>query len=224
MTTTSRGAWPYDYTLGLDFRSDPNGRGAYGIYAFKNELIYNGFSRGINPALPLWGKASVGRVKDAQRAFGLTADGDLGPITALALFRHRVATAEVAFNLPPHLLSQIKSLESDNDPVAQGWLDLLDEGLFQENLPSNPDLTQIQCWTPSFIIPHAGSQLADRIKACSGNAKAGTAAWNIGNDYANVWREAGFPASGIVENIDGEEIDIAARATNYVKDVEAQSL
>lgn len=224
MTTTSRGAWPYTYKLGLDFRSEPNGRGAYGIYAFKNELIYNGFSRGIDPTLPLWGSSVVKRTKAFQAAMGLTVDGDLGPITARALFRHRVTAAEVTYNLPPHLLAQVKSLESDNDPVAQGWLDLDDEGLFQENLPSNPDITQVQCWTPSFIVPHAASQLASRIKNC-GSAKAGTAAWNIGNQLAINWREAGYPVSGLIyTDANGNKIDYAARATNYVKDVEEQAL
>lgn len=223
--TTSRGAWPYDYKLGLDFRSEPQGRGAYGIFALKNELIYNGFSRGINPTLAYWGTGAVRRTKNFQKANGLVVDGDLGPVTARALFRHRISVAEAAAGLPAHLLARIKTLESDNDPVAQGWLDLQDEGLFQENLPSNPDITQIQCWTPSFIIPHAASQLASRIKSCSGNVKAGTAAWNIGNELAIEWMKAGFPASGLFYTLpDGSKFDFAARATNYVADVAGEPL
>lgn len=215
---TSRGAWPYNYAEGLDFRGDPQGRGAYGIYAFKNELIYNGFSRGVNPGSAFWGSKAVGRTKDAQRHFGLVADGVLGPKTALALFRKRLAEQANG-----HVLSQIKSLESGNDPIAQGYADLDDEGLFQENGPSNPDLTKQQCWTPSFIIPHAASQLASRIKSC-GSVRAGVAGWNVGNTYATDWRKAGYPPSGKWVNIGGQEIDVFARAYNYYNLVSRQAL
>ena len=214
----SRGAWPYWYELGLDFRSDPQGRDAYGIYAFKNELVFNGFSKQINIESPYWGTGVVARTKDAQKHFGLPVDGVLGPQTALALFRLRLSEQPNA-----DILSQIKSLESDNDPVAQGYEDLDDEGLFQENGPSNPDLTQIQRWTPSFIVPHAASQLESRIKSC-GSVKAGIAGWNIGNEYATEWRIAGYPASGKVIVVDGNSIDMFTRATQYVADVEKQEL
>jgi len=217
--SASRGAWPYFYGLGLDFTADPQGRGAYGIYAFKNELIYNGFSKGVNPTLPHWGSSVTKRTKDAQRHFGLTADGVLGPATARCLFRKRMAEAEAAAGLPAHSLARIASLESANDPVAQGWADLDDEGILQENGPSNPDLTQQERWTPSFIIPHGATQLASRIRNC-GSAKAGVAAWNVGNAYAIKWREAGYPGSGLVVN--GQ--DMFTRATGYYAAVEGQAL
>ena len=217
----SRGAWPYYYQLGLDFRSDPQGRDAYGIYAFKNELIYNGFSKGINPTLPYWGSGVVTQTKKAQKFFGLTVDGVLGPMTARCLFRKRCTTSELALTLPIHLLAKIKTLESGDDPVAQGVVDPDDEGLFQENLPSNPSLTQIECWTPSFIIPHAASQLFNHIKDCGNSSKAGTAAWNVGNFYANEWRLAGFPTSG-GPIVDGQ--DIYSRCDQYVNLVNAEPL
>lgn len=213
---TSRGAWPFYYAARLDRRSDPNGRDAHGIYAFKAELVLNGFGADtINQTLAYWGSDTVKAVKHAQNQFGLNADGVLGPQTARCLWRKRVAAAEAANGLPAHLLARIKTLESGDDPVAQGESDPEDEGLFQENLPSNPALTQVQCWTPSFIVPHAASQLNARIKACAGSVKAGTAAWNIGDFYANQWREAGFPATG------GDN-DVYARATNYVDLVNAE--
>ena len=209
----SRGAWPYFYQLGLDFRSDPQGRDAYGIYAFKNELIYNGFSKGIAPDLPYWGSGAVKQTKDAQSFFGLTVDGVLGPITARCLFRKRLTASELSLSLPVHLLAKIKTLESGNDPVAQGWVDPNDEGLFQENLPSNPSLTQINCWTPSYIVPYAASQLFNHIHNCADSVKAGTASWNVGNFYANEWRKAGFPASG-GPVVNGK--DIYTTCTHYV--------
>jgi peptidoglycan hydrolase-like protein with peptidoglycan-binding domain len=216
---TSRGAWPHFYTLGLDYRSNPQGREAFGIYAFKNELIYNGFSRGINPDTAYWGSKVVNRTKDAQRHFGLTVDGVLGPTTARYLFRKRILEQVNA-----DALSRIKTLESGNDPVAQGVADLDDEGLFQENGPSNPDLTKEQCWTPSFIIPHAASQLASRIRNCGNSEKAGIAAWNVGNTYANDWRLAGFPASGKIVTVGGSSFDVYTRATHYYTLVMAQEL
>ena len=216
---TSRGAWPHYYAQGLDYTSDPNGREAHGIYAFKNELIHNGFSKGIDPTLAKWGSSVTKRTKDAQRHFGLVEDGVLGPSTARALFRKRMSEAESAAGLPAHSLARICSLESDNDPVAQGWVDTNDEGIAQENLPSNPDLTQAQCWTPEFIVPHAASQLAARITHC-GSIMAGIAAWNVGNFYATKWREAGYPSSGLVVN--GQ--DMYTRATGYYAHVESQAL
>ena len=217
----SRGAWPYYYTLGLDFRSNPQGRDAYGIYAFKNELIYNGFSKGVNPSTPYWGDKAVARTKQAQKFFGLTVDGVLGPETARCLWRKRITASELTLSLPIHLLAKIKTLESGDDPVAQGVVDTEDEGLFQENLPSNPSLSQKECWTPSFIIPHAASQLHNRIIDCGNSTKAGTAAWNVGDFYANQWRLAGFPASG-GPIVDGQ--DIYARCDHYVKLVNSEPL
>lgn len=213
----SRGAWPYFMTLGLDYRGDPEGRGAYGIYAFKRELIYNNFTLGINPSLPYWGKSVVERTKDAQNAFGLNADGVLGPVTARYLFRKRAGSVETSYHLPAYLLARIKTLESGNDPIAQGFVDPDDEGLLQENLPSNPSLTKIECWTPSYIIPYGAQQLSGRIQNCAGSVKAGTAAWNVGNFYANQWRLNGFPP-------DGGDNNVYARATNYVMLVNNQPL
>lgn len=213
---SSRGSWPYYYTSGLDRRNDPQGRDAHGIYAFKAELVLNGFGVDkINQTLAYWGAEAVRATKHAQVSFGINPDGVLGPQTARCLWRKRVSEAEVANSLPAHLLARIKTLESGDDPVAQGFSDPEDEGLFQENLPSNPDLTQVQCWTPSFIVPHAASQLKARIKACAGSVKAGAAAWNVGDFYANQWREAGFPASG------GDN-DVYERATHYVALVNAE--
>lgn len=217
----SRGAWPYFYQLGLDFRSDPQGRDAYGIYALKNELIYNGFSKGINPSTAYWGDKVVGRTRDAQKFFGLYQDGVLGPVTARCLWRKRITASELTLTIPVHLLAKIKTLESGDDPVAQGEVDPNDEGLFQENLPSNPSLTPVQCWTPSFIIPHAASQLANHIKDCGNSAKAGTAAWNVGNFYANKWRLDDFPASG-GPIVDGQ--DMYERCTQYVNLVNSEPL
>lgn len=213
---TSRGAWPFYYSAGLDRRDDPQGRDAYGILAFKAELVLNGFGVGkINQTLPYWGAEAVRATKHAQTSFGLVDDGVLGPQTARCLWRKRVASAETANRLPTHLLARVKTLESGDDPVAQGYSDPEDEGMFQENLPSNPDLTQVQCWTPSFIVPYAAAQLHNRIKECAGSVKAGTAAWNIGDFYANQWREAGFPATG------GDN-DVYERATHYVNLVNAE--
>jgi hypothetical protein len=222
-TAASRGAWPFYYEAGLDRRDDPGGRDAYGIFAFKAELVYNGFSKGINPLLALWGDSAVARTRDAQKAFGVQVDGVLGPETARCLFRHRASAAEAASRIPAHWLARIKSLESGNDPVAQGEEDPDDEGLLQENGPSNPTITQIQCWTPSFILPYGGQQLVGRI-AATGSVKAGVAAWNVGNYAAAEWAQAGFPASGVYVTIGGAKVDVAPRATTYYNDVQAQAL
>lgn len=213
--TTSRGAWPFFYTLGLDRRSDPNGRDAHGIYAFKNELIYNGYATGIDASLAYWGGQAVLQTRAFQANVGISIDGVLGPETARRLFRKRLNGQPNGVNL-----SRIKSLESANDPVAQGMVDPNDEGLFQENMPSNPTLSLIEAWTPSFIVPYAASQLMARINSC-GSVKAGIAGWNIGDFYATEWRKAGYPASG-GPVVDGQ--DMWSRATQYVALVNQQPL
>lgn len=218
---TSRGAWPFYYQAGLDRRADPTGRDAHGIYAFKDELIFNGFGYGtVKPTVAEWGAQAVAATKEAQASFGLTADGVLGPQTARCLFRKRMLSAESTYMIPNSVLQQIASLESGNDPVAQGMADPQDEGLFQENLPSHPSLSQQQCWTPSYIIPVAARQLQAYFDGLDGSVKAAVAAWNIGEFYASEWKQSNFPASGKVVN--GQ--DIFARATQYYALVTSQAL
>lgn len=221
---TGRGAWPFYYVKGLDRRSDPQGRDAHGIYALKTELIYGGFGEGIDAAVAYWGRDATRAVKQAQAAFAITEDGVLGPNTARCLYRHRYAVAEASVGLPAHALARIGWTETNDDPVAQGELTPRDEGIIQENLDSNPGLTQMQCWNPAFIIPHGAGQLRARITNCGGSVMAGVVSWNVGVASANRWRLAGFPASGgsIINAETGETL--YAHCTAYWKKILAAPL
>jgi hypothetical protein len=221
---SGRGAWPFYYEHGLDRRGDPQGRDAHGIYALKAELVYGGWGFGIDPTLPFWGGAATKATKSAQAALGIGSHGVLGPVTSRCLFRHRYAVAEAAAGLPPHALARIGWVETDDDPVAQGYDTPLDEGIIQENLPSNPGLTQVQCWTPSIIIPHGATQLRHRITNCDGSLAAGTVSWNVGVASANEWRLAGFPARGgpVIDPETGETL--YAHCTSYWAKIQAAPL
>ena len=210
---SGRGAWPFYYKLGLDFRNNPQGRDAHGIYALKKELIYNGYSKGIVADLAYWGASVDARTREFQKDHGLVVDGELGPKTALALFHKRALHEETIRGIPNNLLCKQKTEESSNDPVAQGWIDVDDEGLMQINVHFHPDISQEQAWDPSFALPFGGSYMLDAYNFCDHDWDGAVAAYNIGRVYAKQWVEAGKPASG------GPTIgsdDSFTRATKYV--------
>lgn len=210
------GAWSYGfYHLGMEV---PDGRVEAGIFAFKQELIYNGFADGIILELPSWGGHAVTQTKKFQASTGqIKADGVLGPTTARYLFAKRVHAFTVAHGIPGSLVGRQGTLESANDPVAQGYTDVEDEGWGQVHLPFHTEITQAQAWDPSFAIPWLGSQLVGARNYCDDDWDGGVAAYNVGWFYARLWVRAGKPARGLV----AESIDWYARATAYVALVKA---
>lgn len=215
-----RGAWPFYYKLGLDFRSNPAGRDAHGIYALKRELIYNGNTgNGLMRAdLAFWGDSADLALRTFQKQHDLVVDGVLGSGTARVLFHKRFLAICAQYGIPNELVAKIKTLESSNDPVAQGWVDIDDEGCMQINLHFNPSITQDEAWDPPFAGDYGGKQLASAIIYCDHDLDGGVAAWNIGRYYAKQWVEAGKPVSG--GPIIGQD-DAWARATKYVALVKA---
>lgn len=218
-----RGAWPFYYKLGLDLRSAPQSRDAHGIYALKRELIFNGNTGNgkMIADMPTWGKYADIACKAFQKSHGLLVDGVLGPKTARAMFHKRFLAFEDQFGIPNNLLTKIKTLESSNDPVAQGYVDLDDEGLMQINLHFHPEITTEFAWDPAECGPWGGSQLASSITYCDHDLDGGVAAWNIGRFYARQWVRAGKPASG--GPLIGSD-DAYARATKYVQLVKASAV
>lgn len=215
-----RGAWPFYYKLGLDFRASPQGRDAHGIYALKRELIYNG-NTGDGKMVAdsaMWGSYADLACRTFQKQHGLIVDGELGPTTARHLLSKRFTALETQYGIPSKLLSKIKTLESSNDPVAQGYVDIDDEGLMQINLHFHPDITFEYAWDPAQCGPLGGSQLQSAITYCDHDLDGGVAAWNIGRYYARQWVQAGKPASG--GPMIGSD-DAYARATKYVALVNA---
>lgn len=190
-----RGAWPFYYQFGLDRRNDPQGRDAHGIYAFKRELIFNGYGAGIVPDLAYWGKQVDDQTRKFQAAKFLVVDGQLGPKTAGILLRKRTLAIESRFGIVNNYLCKLKSHESANDPVAEGWSDPDDEGLVQINLDFHPTVTEVKAWDPAFALDWAGKYLFDAFKY-TGDWDGAIVAYNIGRHSAKLWVEAGKPPTG----------------------------
>lgn len=213
------GAWSFGYYhYGMEV---PNDRVAAGIVAFKRALIDNGYVKGIVPDLAIFGSAMRNRTVAFQEHNGLTPDGIIGPTTARFLFRKYTFADEAAENIPNHLLGRLGFTESSHDPVAQGFEDPEDEGWAQINLPSHPQVTREQAWTPSFAIPFAGTLLGNFYAGVVRDWDGAVASFNVGQTYAAKWVKAGKPAGGLVVDLGGEKIDVYARAYNYVLLVKA---
>lgn len=216
------GAFDYGpYRYPMSGAGDP--RLAAAIRAIKTELIYMGLDQNIDPAMNVYGNAVENRVKDLQQASGLRVDGQVGPATALELFRRRVQTVEKAKALPPGTLGRKIKLESGYDPVAIGSRDPDDTGIAQINRRAHPTVTVEQAFTPSFAIDWAGNYLLELKRSVEERAntlKAARGAYNTGAHYATLWMTAGFPASGGPE-FAGE--DVFVRLTRYIALVDRQT-
>lgn len=214
------GAWSFGrYHYNMDV---PNSRVAAGIFAFKQELIYLGYGEGIKVDLPIFGS----NMRDQTLAFqkdsgGLDVDGQIGSKTARHMFFTRGNRFQNAHAIPGKLVVRQITLESANDPVAQGYADDGDEGLGQIHLSYHPEITVEQAWDPSFAIPWLGGQLVGATAYCDNDFDGGVAAYNIGWTYARQWVRDGKPASGgpLLGTVDSY-----ARATKYVALVKQQPL
>jgi len=204
------GAWSYGtYKFGMTV---PDNRVQHGIDAFKRELIYNGFGDGIVLGNGTFGNITRDQTKKFQQSKSLTADGEIGQTTARYLFAKRCHEINTARNIPGGLTGRLGSLESANDPVAQGFSDPNDEGWGQINAIFHPDITLEQKWDPAFAINWVADQLVAATNHCAGDWDGGVAAYNVGWTYAQDWVADGKPASGKVVN----GIDWYSRATEYV--------
>jgi soluble lytic murein transglycosylase-like protein len=212
------GAWRWFYRLG--FTADGDVRKANGIYAIKQELIYNGYGHDVVLTLDRFGKFAAGETERFQKDHGLTADGVVGPNTSRVLFRKRIASTETMLAIPNDLLAKLLHLEANFDPVAEGTADPDDEGMAQINLRAHPDVHERQAHDPSFAIPWSGRYLKGLFTATGGRDWDGAlAAYNVGTSLAKQWLAAGKPASG-GPDVGGQ--DGYARAHKYVELVKAQ--
>lgn len=211
------GAWsygPYHYNMDV-----PDDRVRRGIFAFKQELIYRGFGRGIILDLPVFGSAARDRTIDFQNAIHVTPDGELGARTARSLFWTRANHEGLRAGIPYRLVARLCTLESNNDPVAQGFADEGDEGGAQIHMAFYPDITIEQAHDPSFYYPWVAGRLVSAAGYCDGDYDGAVAAHNIGWTYAREWVRAGKPASLVINGFDW-----GARATTYVALVKRQAI
>lgn len=205
-------AWSQIYTYGLTAPRDSVV--GYAIVGLKNELIYNGFSNGITND-PLFGNYARDNTVAFQKSVGITADGQLGPVTARYLFRKRAHSIETKYSIPQDLLNKQKSLESWNDPAAIGVVDPHDMGLMQIHLPYFPNTSVAEAIDPGYSIPWAGQKLSKDYVNVGRDWDGALAAYNIGLFYATQWVKAGKPASGgPIVGSNGN--DLYATATQYV--------
>jgi hypothetical protein len=208
-------AWAWTYKHGWVATTD---RQVAGLHAVKAGLISSGYGHGVDLSVKAFGDAATRQTREFQKANGLYVDGDLGPTTARHLWRHYVNAAEMSFQIPDHWLGKMCTLESNNDPVAEGTVDPEDEGLLQIHRPFHPELTLAEVWSPAFIVPWAANVL-QRSKVSLRYWTAAVASWNIGLTFARQWSAAGFAVKGGPQ-LGGE--DSFARAARYVTLVSEQ--
>lgn len=216
------GAWSYGfYKQGM---AVPDERVAAGIMAFKHALIDNGFTQGIDLTKEKFGVGTETQTKLFQTKEQIKSDGIIGPETARHLMRFYAFLAEMGstIEIPDHLLQKLGSHESGHDPVAQGYVDIHDEGEDQISLTNHPSITQQQAWTPSFAIPWAGSALKTFYVNQIADWDGAIASYNVGQYYAVKWVKAGKPTHGLIVMLGDTPVDIYTRANTYVAGVRAQ--
>lgn len=213
------GAWSFGYYH--EGMNVPNDRVAAGVKAFKQALIDNGFSTGINLDARGFGHSAGKQAKAFQKANWLTVDGVIGPLTAKYLFRHYSFYEEgtSTIEIPNHFVQKLGGLESGHDPVAQGWADEKDEGWAQLHMPYFPNLTLAQAWTPSIAINKVAHHMKLFYMNSAPDWEGAVASWNVGSGTAQSWVMAGKPSSD--PSAEGG-IDWYARAYHYVSLVKAQ--
>jgi hypothetical protein len=223
------GAWAYGFfkytegepLMGGDY-PDRAGRAAL---AFKLEYIHNGYDgSGLKCPLaitPWYGKcagAVTARFQKNQSLKGLT-PGVLGPSVARVLFRKRSAEVEAHYGIPDHLLSKLKSLESNDDPAAVGYLDDRDRGLLQINSFFHPDVSDDEAFDPAFSLDWGGKNLSLAFKTFD-DWDVAIASHNVGWGGAQDWLDSGKLAEGGPDWFP----QLYSRATQYVRLVRSQSV
>jgi hypothetical protein len=209
------GAWSFGYYRhGM---AVPNDRVAAGIKAFKQALIDNGYSKGIDVDLPVFGSNMDKNTRAFQADQSLEVDGVIGPNTAHLLLRLYAYQQEQVLHIPNHYTAKQLHLESGDDPVAEGYTDAEDEGWAQLHMPFYPGISLAQAWTPSFAAAKLAAEQST-FYAKTPDWDGAIAAWNVGAGTAALWVKAGKPATGVIVN----GVDYAPRATKYVALVKQQ--
>jgi soluble lytic murein transglycosylase-like protein len=204
------------YRRGDDGRSDPQGRLACGILAWKAEMIDNGFDAKIAPSLPFFGDAFDTQTRAFQRRAGLDSDGVIGPKTGSALAHKRKVDVGKQKGIPDDWLCRLITLESGNDPVAQGLLDPNDEGYAQIHLPFHPGVTLQEAWSPVFAVSWAGDYLVSSHKTI-GDWEGAVVSYNQGVAGAQKWVAAGKPKYGApYVDSNGADRDHFSDCTRYL--------
>lgn len=196
--------WKTYYQLGFDPpEKTPE---AWAMLAIKTEIVYNGIPQGgMDTTDPTFGKGTDEKVREFQASqAGLDVDGIIGPWTAHRLFRKRVLEVEKKLALPQGMLCKLKSLESSDDPAALSD-DKHDRGPVQINDLSHPQVSDKDCYNPSFCFLWAGQYLRsayDGIRTVDGQKDwdLALASYNVGWGGARRWDRAGRPRTATAYN------------------------
>lgn len=207
--TRQEAAWTTTYKYGLSAPAET--ALGYGIVSIKRELYYNGFGKNLVLSTPYFGDAAANRTREFEKAKGLYVDGKVGPTVARVLFRKRALNQEALNGIPDHLLAELKTLESANDPAATGYVDPGDHGLMQIHMAFHPDISDAQAFDPAFSVPW-GARYLTSADAQLDDWDAAVASYNVGAYYAGLWLQAGKPTSGMMLG----NTDIFATAYHYV--------
>lgn len=206
-------AWStyYKWTQPLTWGHDDSY--GYACMSIKKELVYNGFTEGVDPSKQVIGLQASNAIKEFQKLKGLTADGVVGPNTARVLFKKRALAVENKYDIPNNWVCKLKTLESANDPGAVGSVDPDDHGLVQINLRFHPDFSLQEAIDAELSLNYAGQTLHDRYISI-GDWEGAVVSWNTGAYWATRWVRDGKPATGN---------DYYVRATNYITNVKKQT-
>lgn len=188
------GAWQTTYHRGL--RAEPDSPTGRAIVAVKRELAFNGFAGKMQLYSPVCGIEFDAAAREFQKAFKLTVDGDIGPSSALVLWRERTGVLEgrLRYGIAGHWLGRLKTLESANDPACIGTTDPDDLGLLQINRRANPDVTDELAFDPVWALEWGARRLRGQYDALH-DWEAAVAAHNM-PALADDWLRAGKPSEG----------------------------
>lgn len=140
-----------------------------------------------------FGQRTEAAVVAVQAQIGLVPDGIVGRITAKALWRPLVISAEAAHGLgEPHYLGGIMAHESNFDPGAVGYMSPGDKGLYQWN-----SVALTSAFDYHWSIPQTASRFAAAWQKYSGRGSKLQVACSIAQhnapSYAAEWYATGQP-------------------------------
>jgi len=191
------GTWDVMFEAPLKAAADD--RVGLAIVSIKHELVYNGVPRGgMNLDVPEIGAGTTKAIQAFQRAHGLVADGSVGPLTAVVLWRRRANAEGKRVGMPTMLLPKQKSLESADDPACTSAKEgadpkKRDRGLAQINeFYHGAAMPDAKAFTASLSLPWMANYMLELYKLM-GDWTLALAAYNVGTSAARKWDAAGRP-------------------------------
>lgn len=163
----------------------------HGVLAIQALLIED-FNANLNGD-GVYGPSTRDSVVEAQKSFGVTADGVVGPETMRWLLWPHIHQIANYRNVPWNIIYGLLQNEGAWDPGAVGWVDGNDLGLAQINLTYHPDVTLSEAFCSSFAINFIANYMATALQAFDNNVIDATVSYNLGIGGARQWIRDGRP-------------------------------